>query len=79
MIRIRIYWDGFYQGEFDSPVRLQRNDLIWGTLFRRQLSGEKFRIFTASPVDIFLDPEFLSNEKVSKCSLTQDVHVTKLE
>lgn len=77
MILVRVYWDGYYQGEFHSPVRLTRNDTINGNLFKNIVSGEKFRILTASPIDIYLS-EKDSKDKYSP-EMQQDIHVTRLE
>jgi hypothetical protein len=77
MIKVRVYWDGFYQGEFESPVRIQRNDMIWGTLFQNVVTGEKFKVTVASEIDIFLYSEWQS--KKDDIAFYQNVTVIRLE
>lgn len=77
MIQVKVFWDGFYQGQFESPVRLLRNDMIYGTLFQNITTGEKFKIIVASELEITLSSEWQSRE--DHVNIYQNVNVMRLE
>lgn len=77
MIRVRIYWDGFYQGEFDSPIRIEKNDTIYGSLFQNIVTAEKFKVIVASKLEVHLYSEWQSRKDDVK--FYQVINVMRLE
>jgi hypothetical protein len=77
MIRIKVYWDGFYQGEFDSPVRIEKNDTIYGTLFQNIVTAEKFKVVVASKLEVHLYSEW--QRGMGHIKFYQDINVMRLE
>ena len=77
MIRVKVFWDGYYQGEFSSPVRMSRNDMIYGTLFQNITTGEKFKIIVASELEIMLNSEWQSRKDDVK--IYQNINVIRME
>lgn len=77
MIRVKVFWDGYYQGEFSSPVRMLRNDMIYGTLFQNITTGEKFKIIVASELEIMLNSEWQSRKDDVK--IYQNINVIRME
>jgi hypothetical protein len=77
MIRIRVYWDGFYQGEFDSTVRIEKDDTIYGALFQNIITGEKFKVIVAPKLEVHLHPEWKLG--TTTALIYQNVNVMRLE
>lgn len=77
MIRVKIYWDGFYQGEIKSPVRLQQGDIVYGMLFQNITTGEKFKIIVASELEVSLYDHW--QDRDDHVRIYQNVNVVRLE
>lgn len=77
MIRVKIFWDGFYQGEAKSPVRLEKGDTIYGMLFQNRITGEKFKVISASELEMHLFDNWQDRDE--HICLFQDVNVVRIE
>lgn len=76
MIQVRIYWDGFYQGEIKSPVRLEQGDTIYGMLFQNLTTGEKFKVIVASELEVDLYDHW--QERDEHVRVRQNINVMRL-
>jgi len=76
MIQVSVYWNGRYQGYFDSSVRLQEKDVINGVLFQNMVAGEKFEVISASALEVVLGVQWPNNRGDIKIS--QDISVIEL-
>lgn len=77
MIRIKIWWDGFYQGEIKSPVRLRQGDIVYGMLFQNLTTGEKFKIIVASELEIELYDHW--QDRDDHVRVCQNINVVRIE
>lgn len=76
MIQVSVYWNGRYQGYFDSSVRLQEKDVINGVLFQNITAGEKFEVIDASALEVILGNQWPNNRGDIK--VCQDISVIEL-
>jgi hypothetical protein len=76
MIQINVYWNGFYQGWFNSPVRLGEKDIITGMLFQNITAGERFEVVDASKLEVVLGVRWPDDK--NDIQICQDISVVQL-